>query len=178
MPQENQRPAPLEVTSAPFGAIARSVLRVVATLTLLFFVYALLPGTEEASSIRITVFSVVFVAFVALTARQAPSVRRSRYPALRATELLATALGFFIVAFSVAYLSMSRSNDYNFSVHLDHVSALYFTVVVFSTVGFGDIVAKTDGARLVVTIQILLDLVLLGFFVRFVIGAVERRRRS
>jgi hypothetical protein len=174
--QEKQPPGDPVVGSAPLGVILRSVLRVVATLTLLFLGYALLPGTEEASSVRITVFSFVFVGFVALTARQAPSVRRSRYPALRATELLATALGFFIVAFSVAYLSMSRSNGHDFNAPLDHVSALYFTVVVFSTLGFGDIVAKSDAARLVVTIQILLDLVLLGFFVRFVIGAVERRR--
>jgi hypothetical protein len=36
---------------------------------------------------------------------------------------------------------------------LTRTDALYFTVTVFSTVGFGDITAKTETARLVVTGQ-------------------------
>jgi len=39
----------------------------------------------------------------------------------------------------------------NFGGHLSHTDGLYFTVTVFSTVGFGDITAKTETARLVVT---------------------------
>ena len=35
---------------------------------------------------------------------------------------------------------------------------LYFTVTIFSTVGFGDISAKAEAARLVVTAQMFLDL--------------------
>jgi len=38
----------------------------------------------------------------------------------------------------------------------------YFTVTVFSTVGFGDITAKTEAARLVVTGQMIVDLVASG----------------
>ena len=41
----------------------------------------------------------------------------------------------------------------NFSEPLTRTDALYFTVTVFSTVGFGDITAKTEAARLVVTGQ-------------------------
>ena len=33
----------------------------------------------------------------------------------------------------------------SFTQPLDHTTALYFTVTVFATVGFGDIVAATDG---------------------------------
>jgi hypothetical protein len=60
------------------------------------------------------------------------------------------------------------------------VGALYFTVAVFTTVGFGDIVARSDPARALVTVQMLLDLVILGGLVRAIIGAsrigLERRR--
>jgi voltage-gated potassium channel len=39
---------------------------------------------------------------------------------------------------------------------MTHTDALYFTVTVFATVGFGDITARTDTARLLVTVQITL----------------------
>ena len=44
---------------------------------------------------------------------------------------------------------------------------------MFSTVRFGDITAKTDTARLVVTAQMLLDLILLGFGARVFLSAVQ-----
>jgi cation transport ATPase len=158
------------------ATIVGAVLRVVAILALLFVGYALLPGTEKTSWARILTFSIVLVALGVLMVYEARSILRSRYPALRAVEALATVLGLFLVVFSVVYLGMSHANGQTFNTHLDHVRALYFTVVIFGTVGFGDIVAKTDGARLVVTIQILLDLLLIGLFVRLVLGAVQKRR--
>jgi hypothetical protein len=44
---------------------------------------------------------------------------------------------------------------------------------VFSTVGFGDITPETNGARIVVSIQMLLDLVVLGAVVRLVVNAAK-----
>ena len=54
--------------------------------------------------------------------------------------------------------------------------ALYFTVTVFSTVGFGDITAKSETARIVLIVQMLADLAFLGAGVRVLLGAVQRRR--
>jgi voltage-gated potassium channel len=48
---------------------------------------------------------------------------------------------------------------------------------VFSTVGFGDITAKTQAARLVVTGQMITDLVILGLAIKIIMGAVSRRRQ-
>jgi hypothetical protein len=42
-----------------------------------------------------------------------------------------------------------------FGERLTHTDGLYFTVTVFSTVGFGDITAKSQAARLVVTGQMI-----------------------
>src|ERR1019366_1970348 len=57
---------------------------------------------------------------------------------------------------------------------LTRSSALYFTVTVFSTVGFGDITAKTDVARLVVTVQMLADLAVVAVVIRLMLGAASR----
>jgi Ion channel len=46
-------------------------------------------------------------------------------------------------------------------------------VTVFGTVGFGDITAASQSARLVVTVQMLLDLLALGLVVRAFVSAVQ-----
>jgi hypothetical protein len=69
-----------------------------------------------------------------------------------------------------------------FSQPLNNTTALYFTVTVFATVGFGDIVATSNGMRQLVTVQMLLNLAVLGSAIRLVTSAaqrgVQRRRES
>ena len=61
---------------------------------------------------------------------------------------------------------------------MTRTNALYFTVTVFTTVGFGDITAQTDAAWLLVTGQMVLDLIVLGVGARIVVGAIGRRRQQ
>ena len=56
---------------------------------------------------------------------------------------------------------------------MTRTTALYFTVTVFSTVGFGDITPHTDLARLVTTTQMLADLVVVAVVVRLILGAAK-----
>jgi hypothetical protein len=93
---------------------------------------------------------------------------------LRAAVAMATIIPLFIVLFAWIYLTLARSQPAAFGVPLDRSSALYFTVTVFSTVGFGDITAKTDVARLVVTVQMLADLAVLAVVIRLIFGAASR----
>ena len=69
---------------------------------------------------------------------------------------------------------MSVSNPAAFGVILNRTGALYFTVTVFSTVGFGDITPKTDPARIVAMVQMLSDLAVLAVVVRLILGAATR----
>jgi voltage-gated potassium channel len=133
------------------------------------------PGTEQTSWVRVLVFVVVLAALVGLLAYSIRSIAGHSHPLLRGIEALTTLFALFVVAFSVAYLGMSHANAQSFSESLDHVGSLYFTVVVFSTVGFGDIAPKTDSARLVVMVQILLDFVFIGVAVRMIVVAIQRR---
>ena len=72
------------------------------------------------------------------------------------------------------YLTMSHADLGAFGGPLTRSSALYFTVTVFSTVGFGDITAKTDVARLVVSVQMLADLAVVAVVIRLILGAATR----
>ena len=49
---------------------------------------------------------------------------------------------------------------------------------VFATVGFGDIAPVSEPARLLVTAQMLADLVLIGTIVKVLVGAAQRRREA
>jgi voltage-gated potassium channel len=74
---------------------------------------------------------------------------------------------------------MSQTDAANFSVPgLTRTDALYFTVTVFATVGFGDITAASQSARALVTAQMILDLIVLGAVIRVFIGAVRLARQG
>jgi len=81
----------------------------------------------------------------------------------------------FLVLFATVYLAMAAAAPGSFSEPLTHSRALYFAVTVLSTVGFGDITPRTDPASIVVSVQMLLDLVLVGAVVRSFVGAAQAR---
>ena len=51
------------------------------------------------------------------------------------------------------------------------------SVTVSSTIGFGDITAKTQTARLVATRQMIVDLVILGIAVKIIVSAIKRGKQ-
>ena len=53
----------------------------------------------------------------------------------------------FLILFASQYVAESGTTAGSFSEPLDKFSALYYTVTVFSTVGFGDITPVSDVAR-------------------------------
>ena len=60
------------------------------------------------------------------------------------------------------------------------MDALYLTVTIFATVGFGDISPVSQAARVAVMFQMLLDLVILGVGINAFVSAarVGRQRQS
>lgn len=169
------RPANGSRPAKPVRPALLTLLRMAGTTTAVFVSYALLPGTVHMTTMNVVVFVLAMCAFAVLIGLEIRSVLKATHPALRALEVVALIFPVFLVGFAIAYLAMSHTNTQNFNEPLDHVSALYFTVVAFATVGFGDIVPKTDGARLVVTVQIILDLIFIGLVGRLLLGAVQRR---
>jgi hypothetical protein len=114
------------------------------------------------------------VVLVGLVTFQVRSILRSRFPGLRGVEALATSIPLFLLLFASTYVVMAAISASNFSEPLTRTNALYFTVTVFATVGFGDITAKTEAARLVVTGQMIVDLVTIALVVKVIVGAAKR----
>ncbi|MGW1992172.1 potassium channel family protein [Embleya sp. NPDC001921] len=120
------------------------------------------------------------VAFVAIVVWQVDAIARSERPRLRAFEAVAVSLPFLLVLFAATYFLIDSDQADSFTEPMTRTDALYFTVTVFSTVGFGDIAPQTETARVVATIQMLVDLVALGVIARVILGAVRvgLRRQS
>jgi voltage-gated potassium channel Kch len=85
-----------------------------------------------------------------------------------------------LLLFAAGYFLMAKTSPASFTHHLTRTDALYFTVTTFSTVGYGDITRASESARLVVTVQIILDLLILGLGIRVFTQAVNlgRARRN
>ena len=162
---------------APVRAMVRTGLRALGTTVALVAIYYLLPLDHASTWIAATTLVIGLVAFIALVIFQVRSIIRSRFPGLRAVEALATSLPLFLLLFSATYLVMATVSASNFGQKLTHTDALYFTVTVFTTVGFGDVTAKSEGARLLVTGQMITDLIILGIGAKIILGAVTRGRQ-
>ena len=140
-------------------------------------IYYALPLDHASAGGAVTILVIGLAGFIALVAVQVRLIMRSPFPGVRATEALATSIPFFLLLFSGSYVAMSALSATNFDGRLTHTDGLYFTITVFSTVGFGDITAKTQAARLLVTGQMIADLVILGLAIKLIVGAVNRRRQ-
>ena len=156
--------------------IAVAALRAVLTASALVALYYLLPLDHGAALVAELAVGVLVV--VALMAFQVRAIMRSEHPGVRGLAALFVSLPLFIVLFASAYYMMSRADSSNFTSPLSRTDALYFTVTIFSTVGFGDITAKTESARLIVTAQIVLDLIIIVFGVHTILGAAQRSREQ
>jgi voltage-gated potassium channel len=161
-----------------YRRILRSLLRATGSTVALVVIYYLLPLDHSSLPVAVTILVIGLAVFIALIAFQVRSIIRSQFPGLRAIESLATSVPLYLLLFASAYVVMAAISRSNFGQSLTHTDALYFTVTVFSTVGFGDITAKTEAARLVVTGQMIADLLVIGLGLRVIIGAVGRSRQQ
>ena len=149
--------------------------------TVLLVVYYLVPVAQRPHESVALRLSAALAFFVAVLANEVRAIQKHDQPMLRAGVSMATVLPLFLVLFAWIYLTMSQSDPGYFSVRLNRTESLYFTVTIFSTVGFGDIVPKVDVARIVTMVQMIADLAVLAVVVRLLFGAASRgeaRRRE
>ena len=158
--------------------IARGLLRALATTVVMVVLYYVLP-LHRRSDVYVFAELVIGVGLLAaMIAWQVRAIETSAYPGIRAVQALASTTPLFLLLFASTYFILSRDDAAMFAEPLSRSDALYFTVTIFATVGFGDISAQAETARLVVTVQMLLDLVILGLGIQVILGAVKRGKAA
>jgi voltage-gated potassium channel len=165
--------------TGPSGHPARRAL-VVATLSsaaavaLLLVVYYAAPLDRPLDLWTGIMFASGLAVYGWLVVSQVRAVVRSDFPRVRAARAVATGFPLFLVLYAAAYSIVAHEFPGSFTEALNRTDALYFTVTVFATVGFGDIAPTTDLTRILVTTQMVLGLVVVGLVARILLGAVER----
>ncbi|WP_327344473.1 potassium channel family protein [Streptomyces europaeiscabiei] len=139
--------------------------------------YYLLPMDGPFDGGTITGLVLGLIVVTALFLWQVRAIARSPYPQLRAAESLAALVTLFALLFATSYFLLERSTPGSFTEPLTRTDALYFTLTVISTVGFGDITARTETARVMAMIQMAGGLLLVGVAARVVVKAVETGKR-
>jgi voltage-gated potassium channel len=155
-------------------------LRTIATVAVTVVAYFIAPLDQPISPTTIFVMVLLTLAVLAMIGRQIWSITQADYPTLRAVEALAFIVPIYLVLFAIIYYLMNHANPATFGTRQTRLDSLYFSATVFTTVGFGDISAKTQPARAIVLCQMVLDLVFLGLVVRLAVNAVKigQKRRT
>lgn len=154
-------------------AARRSAARTVGLVGLLGVSYAVLPLQGDRWWLGALIGTAVLLGTIPLAVRRVQAVLRSERPGLDAAEALVLLVAMLVVGFAAVYYAMDRGHG-QFSGLDTRIDALYFTVTTLSTVGFGDITATGQAARLVVTVQILFNVAFVGVAVRVFVGAARR----
>lgn len=158
--------------------VVLTMLKAGASTVTLLAIYYLLPLDRTSTDVVIAMLIAGLLALVGLIVLQVRSIIKAEYPALRAVGSLATSAPLFLLLFAATYFVMGRISASNFSETLTRTDALYFTVTVFATVGFGDITATSEGARALVTGQMVAGIVIVGIGARIIVDAIKYGRQQ
>ena len=146
-----------------------------AVLVLIYFTIPLSQLTEGGAALLLTAGLIGVAVVLALQIR---ATITSSYPALQAVEALGLSVPLILLLFSATHYLLGVESPENYTERLSRLDALYFSVTMFATVGFGDIAPVSPLARVISMLQMLANLVFLGVVARVLFGAVAESRRS
>ncbi len=161
--------AGLPMTIGAFAAVA-------GILTL----YMWLPepdGNDPPWAVFITILG-VSILYIIAAVWALFRIQKSRHPGRTGITMLAVMVTAIVVIFALAYLSLSADDPGNFNVELTKVSALYFTMTILSTVGFGDIHPSSDAAMVAVMVQMVVSVTLITTLGRVLVETSRRVMRK
>lgn len=152
----------------------RKVLRLIALVVGLCLLYALVPYQGQRAWLGASVGAAALIGVTPFTIGRVRAVQRSEHPLATAAEALLMLSAMVVFGFAMVYLWIDHRSG-QFSGLDTRIDALYFTVTTLSTVGFGDIVATGQRARMVVTVQIVLDFTLIAYAFRVLLNVTRNR---
>jgi hypothetical protein len=168
-PDGHRRRQPHRTRWAAVVAVLRAALIAVGLVT----AYYLLPlderDTAGASALLVCGLAAVLLVF----GWEVRAILRSPHPRLRAVEALTATVVLFLVLFACGYYLLDHSTTGSFSEPLTRTDALYFTLTTFSTVGYGDITARSETGRVLTMAQMAGGLLLVGVAARVLTSAVQ-----
>jgi hypothetical protein len=154
----------------------RKTLWTVLTIVVPIVAYFVMPLDREFGKLLAVVLVVgAAAALIPMSIHQARLVLRSDDPLFDAMRCIVSALVFLVISYSSAYFVLATSYDDQIKGIETKLDAIYFTMTIMATVGFGDITATGQAARAVVTGQMVINLAVLAVALRVVSWALKER---
>ncbi|WP_323375404.1 potassium channel family protein [Streptomyces alkaliterrae] len=163
---EEHRPSPPRVT-------ARAALRPLLIAVALLLVYYLLPLDDDFEGYVALALLCGLVGVTALFVWEVRAVTRADRPRLRAVQAFTAVVTLFLLLFAAGYFMLSDADTAAFTEPLTRTDALYFALTTFATVGYGDIAAVSQPARIAAMLQMAFGLLLVGVAAKVLVGAVN-----
>jgi voltage-gated potassium channel len=149
------------------------VLHNAATLAGALLVYYYFPVTGDSSPLwQVLLFAVGLGLLVWWVIRELKRQLAAGSSGVRIRSLM-TLLYPLVALFALAYYLLQRSDPAQFDGLVTRTDSLYFTVITLGTIGYGDVHAVGQLARVVTMIQVALDLVVIGAFVAVASSRVQ-----
>lgn len=147
-----------------------------ASATFLVAGYVLLPLRGGQRWVGLVTGAALIGLAAATAVRRFRRIQASDRPIVEALEGLLLVATLVIVGFAAVYYTIAADTG-QFAGLETRIDSLYFTVVTAATVGYGDITPIGQWPRAIVTLQIVVNVIVIGIVVR-AFTAVARSRRD
>ena len=143
-------------------------------LALCFYFFMPFDGNRWMFSAGLGILATVIA--VAYAARRLSWIRTHSHPLAQALAVISLMLSLIVAGFAAGYYSLAINSTQFPGIHT-RLDGLYFTIVTIGTVGYGDITPVGQGARAMVSVQIMLNLTLIATVIRL-LGRVASESRD
>jgi voltage-gated potassium channel len=150
-----------------FGLLAAEVIALVAA-------YFLVP-LDGSPAFRLFAYVVGLGLIVLVIGRQMRRHLASRDDDIR-VDSLALAIVMAVLLFALAYYALSTGQSGEFSGLMTRIDALYYSLTVATTTGFGDVSAESQLARVLVSAQLVFNMLIVATAVPLLTRTVKARR--
>jgi hypothetical protein len=137
--------------------------------------YYVLPLDGRLWFVGVGLGAAVIVGIVPLGLRQTRLILMSSRPLAASVRAITVLIVVVVLGFASSYYALNSHFPGQLAGIETKTDALYFTVVMLGTVGFGDITPTGQVARALTTTNILFNLALVATTVRVVTWAAQRR---
>jgi hypothetical protein len=150
-------------------------LMAIGTVIGLIATYYLIPMTGQVWWLGFVLGPVAAVVLVPLAFRNARRILTGKHPLAEVVRALAVVVAVLVLGFAASYYALEHHWPGEVDGLRTKTDAMYFSITTVATVGYGDIHPTGQLARLIASVHMLANVVLIGVSVRLVSWAIRQR---
>ena len=154
-------------------AIVGTTVRTLLAVAIMIVAFVVIPPgavVRGDDALRVTIGVLMILAVIVWQVR---AIYNDPVPEFRAGASLVLLSVLLVLVFAMTYCAIYVADPTSFSEPMTNSTSIYFTVTTLATVGYGDVHAVTQGARWVVTVQMIVNLTLVVALGRVLLAAAR-----